>query len=145
MLFVFSHRNDQLPPLFHTILRTHPPWRIWPFLKPHIFYLDPCGQGLKPLCSAVSKRCSFVSGFTGYVWTEGLFEWKKNVVSKISGFVWMGTKSIPLGKWLNNWKVAFAGYCFNPPLSPYAVSVILSSGWILKDTYFIRGVGSPEW
>ena len=27
---------------------------------------------------------------------------KKNTVSKISGFLWMGPKCIPLGKWLDN-------------------------------------------
>lgn len=29
----------------------------------------------------------FLSGFTGLEWTEGRFVFKKNVVSKISGFV----------------------------------------------------------
>ena len=32
-------------------------------------------------------------GFTGFVWTEGRFVWKKYVVSKVSGFVWTGPKS----------------------------------------------------
>ena len=46
--------------------------RIRTVLKPYIFYPDPCGRGLKPLLSAVS-----VSGFTGFVWTEGRLRFQK--------------------------------------------------------------------
>ena len=43
------------------------------FLNRVLFYRDSCGQDLKPLCRALLIDVVSVSGFTGFVWTEGRF------------------------------------------------------------------------
>ena len=93
--------------------------RVETQLKPHVFYPDSCGRGLRTFWRAVLKWCGFrVSGLGfGFRWAGSLVscgrkvEWRKkrHAVSKISGFVWTRPKTRLL------WLKAVA---LSPPVPP---------------------------